>query len=286
MWNTVFKGTSITDTLINEVTGVSSDLINNVTGICFHAITPPDTVLNENIVIARFNTLLSAHIVDKATFTKNIGDLYIPKRGNYTDYMSEVSIYLPYVGIYQLDPTLVIGKTIKLKYVVDVITGACVAEIFVDGTLLYTFYGNEGCQIPFSLSNATDYVGSVMDLITSVASGAVAGGGKGAALSLLSGMNIEPPSVSNSSGSTSGSISQIMTQKPFVVVTRPKQVSYGNGLLATRGRMLNKTVKLSELSGLTIIENARFDTIDSEEPSMMDGEYETLLRDMAEGVIL
>lgn len=286
MWNEVFKGVDKLDALINEITGITGDLMSNVVGIVFHAITPPRSSIIKPIIIGRFDSLIISYKMENATFAKECGKLYVPKQNNYTDYLTDVSIYLPYIGICPISANIVMGKTLKLTYIVDVSSGACCAEIFVDNSLKYSFNGNEGCQVPFSMSNGEEYISSILNFTMAVAGGAVAGGAKGAGFALASGATIEVPDVSNSSGNTSGSVSQIMPQTPFVICVRTKKADVGDDFAKNIGQLYCATAKLGELSGLTICPNPRIDAINADEPPMMDGEYDMLMSALREGVIL
>lgn len=47
---------------------------------------------------------------------------------------SRLTIYLPFIGFQDLDDKLVVGHTLKVQYVVDVLSGRCLAQLFVDST--------------------------------------------------------------------------------------------------------------------------------------------------------
>ena len=45
---------------------------------------------------------------------------------------SRLTIYLPFIGFQDLDDKLVVGHTLKVQYVVDVLSGRCLAQLYVD----------------------------------------------------------------------------------------------------------------------------------------------------------
>ena len=47
---------------------------------------------------------------------------------------SRLTIYLPFIGFQELDDKLVVGHTLKVQYVVDVLSGRCLAQLYVDST--------------------------------------------------------------------------------------------------------------------------------------------------------
>lgn len=64
------------------------------------------------------------------------GELQLPYTYNsYMDFepYTSVSIYVPYCGTQELQPSLVIGRKLKLTYCVDMLTGACTAIVMGQG---------------------------------------------------------------------------------------------------------------------------------------------------------
>lgn len=75
-----------------------------------------------------------------------------PLRGNWVDYepYTKIKIHLPWIGEYSIDASDVWYHTVSVAYVVDILTGDCVAFVASDNMLRYTFNGNCGTDIPFS----------------------------------------------------------------------------------------------------------------------------------------
>lgn len=283
MWFDIFKGDDF-EVLVNMVTGITSNISNNVIGIIFHAITPPLPKTVDQIILGRFNSGINSLKCENTVFSKEIGAINVPRyTGTYVDYMCDITIYLPYCGHFPLDPSLVVGKKISAKYIVDISTGSCSCELRAGKSLIYTFDGLEGCNVPFSMSNGEEYVRSVADLAGKLP---MVSNPVGASLALATGMSMEQPSIQTSSINTSASISQVHPQKAFIIIKKVKQSNVGASFNKGKGRVLCRTEKLSELEGFTIVNNPRIDTIHKDEPAMMDGEYEMLVNCMREGVIL
>ena len=76
--------------------------------------------------------------------------------GNVFDYApyTEVKLFLPFIGVVPLDTSYVMRGSISVTYHVDVITGACLAEVSVRrdsaGGIIYTFGGSCIVQYPVS----------------------------------------------------------------------------------------------------------------------------------------
>ena len=60
---------------------------------------------------------------------------------------SRLTIYLPFIGFQKLDDKLVVGHTLKVQYVVDVLSGRCLAQLYVDSTELKSCIAEYGGTI-------------------------------------------------------------------------------------------------------------------------------------------
>ena len=60
---------------------------------------------------------------------------------------SRLTIYLPFIGFQELDDKLVVGHTLKVQYVVDVLSGRCLAQLYVDSTELKSCIAEYGGTI-------------------------------------------------------------------------------------------------------------------------------------------
>ena len=77
---------------------------------------------------------------------------------------SRLTIYLPFIGFQELDDKLVVGHTLKVQYVVDVLSGRCLAQLFVDSTDLQSCFAEYGGTIAadeiFGTDNGYNYYGA------------------------------------------------------------------------------------------------------------------------------
>ena len=202
---------------------------------------------------------------------------------NIWDYVAtHIEIYLPFVGIVPLHVSDVMNSTIKVRYRVDVYTGACLAQIIVYkgssfGTL-YTYAGN--CAVPLPLTSGS-FTG-VFSTLLSAAGTAVFGGGLAMAAgeavgSLLKGhvqQNIQR------SGSIGSNVGAMGIRTPYVIITR--KVPLDAHLYQTQyGFPANKTVILGSLSGYTRVKDIHLAGIPCTDDELE--QIESLLKD---GVII
>ena len=102
----------------------------------------------------------------------------LPIWANYAPF-TKMSIYLPYIGYKELDVNRFMGRSIQVKYIVDVLTGMCKAVILNDLGKVISFDGNCGVDIPLTASNKAQhdfsYLQSIVGGVASVASKDVIG---------------------------------------------------------------------------------------------------------------
>lgn len=84
---------------------------------------------------------------------------------------TKLSIYLPYVGRYQLDLKKYYDKTINIRYYLDVRTGACCACLIANGVLLDWFDGLIGTEMPITLTDYSSYAQNQINIIMRNAAG-------------------------------------------------------------------------------------------------------------------
>lgn len=87
----------------------------------------------------------------------DMGTVTIKERwGAYLDYdpYTELAVYVPFVGIKNIKADDVMGKTIRLMYDIDILSGACIAYIRPEGeSPLYEWSGQCAMQIPITGAN-------------------------------------------------------------------------------------------------------------------------------------
>lgn len=171
--------------------------------------------------------------------------------GTFLDYQTNVSIYLPYIGIKSLNVNDVMDSNIHLVYNVDNQTGECVAFIKCNkfnqnlNSVMYSFSGNMGTQLPInSRDTSTQYLA-----LLNATSQMVAGNYVSATNIAVTGLS---PTIEKAGrlDSNSGNISVL---RPYLIVERPmwqKPSNYGE----YQGETAYIYDKLSNLSGYVEIE--------------------------------
>lgn len=174
--------------------------------------------------------------------------------GNVFDYspFTDVQLYLPFVGIVPLNVGDIMRSTISVNYGVDVITGACLAQVEVsrDGnsSVLYQYSGNCAVQYPISSGSYMGIVSSIISVAGGVAA-TVASGGAAAPLALgaAGGLLSAHTSVQHSGG-FSGNAGAMGGKIPYLIITRP-QTKVAINAETMQGYPTNNYVTVGECSG-------------------------------------
>ena len=193
--------------------------------------------------------------------------------GAYLDYSpyTKCEIYLPYIGVHELSVDDVMGKTVKVVYYIDILSGACTAEIYSNSTCLYSFVGQCSASIPITGNDWTNVINGVMQIGASIGSmvasggltapisaGGVASGLKSVA-SASSTVTSSKPSVERS-GSMSGAGGMLGQQTPYLIITWPREC-----IPADQNKYIGYpsyvTVNLGEIVGFNIVDSIHLENI-------------------------
>lgn len=246
------------------------------------------------VTVGNISTGISLTKASSQFVELDCGSLQFPEKWKaYLDYSpyTKVSIYLPYIGSQEIDVDLIEATTIGVKYHIDVLSGACVAFITVNNSVLMQFSGQCAVSIPVTSADFTQTIIALGQLVAS-GIGVVATGGLSAPVSgasvagLATAMANTAQNVISSkptfakTGNMSGSNGLMGFQKPYLLIERPRKCSpaYQNNYT---GYPSYTTRKLSELSGFTQIQDIHLDGV-----PCSDTERNEILRLLREGVIL
>lgn len=252
-------------------------------------------------------TGVTANYTDTQYVEKDFGTIALEEFwGSYLDYSpyTKVNLFLPYIGMRTLNTDEVMGHTIGVSYNIDILSGALVAQVTVDGSVRYEFSGNCAMQIPV---NGNDYRGAISSAITAAvtigagiasagtAAPAAAGSATVAETAAATGVtaanvgtavSATANAVMNSkptierTGSLGASAGYLGVQKPYIMVEYPRQ-SLPEKYMKFNGYPCNMSFKLSTLSGYTQCETVRFAS-----GRATDEEAAEIIQRLQSGVIL
>lgn len=208
-----------------------------------------------SIVVGYLDSGVSANLVGAQYTTINCGSVSVREQfGNVFDYTdTQVRLYLPFIGIVDLDTSDVMRGTVSVVYHVDVITGACLAEVRVtrdgSGGTLYQFAGDASVRYPISSGSYMGIVSGIASAVGGIASAIMTGGATlpMAAGAVAGGLSGAKTNVQHS-GSFSGNAGAMGAKKPYLIIERPQTLiadGYGN----YQGKGANVVRTVSQCSG-------------------------------------
>lgn len=238
---------------------------------------------DENIVVGAVEMEYSsgARILPSYNQILDLGEFKVDEYfGGFLDYqLTTIDIYLPYVGWQQMPANALMGRTLKIKYIVDIISGDCSCLLTTtDGKVERfenIFSGHMGIDIPILTSNHNENTkqaaSSVLSAITAVG-GAVATYATGG-IGGLAAAGISAAAITNSAtdiatmqnhanmGTPISSSSALwMPQDIIFRITRPRK-SEATEFKNRHGYRANFSTPLSEVSGYCQVDSPRLDII-------------------------
>ena len=225
--------------------------------------------------------------IDKHFFQLDLGTVAIKEfYGSYLDYYPHtvVYIFLPYIGIISLDTNEVMGKTLRLVYNYDVVTGSVIAYISTNGlnSKLYEYNGNCIYNLPVTGRDFSTIISGALGLASS-AVGAVVTHGASIPFSVgtvgESLIDTQLPNYKHS-GDVGGSPAIMDDRQPCVIIIRPRKINSKHQPKYTGyGSLITK--KLSNVSGFTMVNDIRLNGISG----ATDIEIEEIRTMLKEGVV-
>lgn len=232
---------------------------------------------------------VSGYPIEHQYIAYNVGSFTFNEQfGNFLDYSpyTDIKIYLPYCGLQSLDAQTVVGKTINVKCVIDILSGNLVYYLFTKTsggqTCLYSWNGNCSIEIPISADDYGRKVSATINAGTTALAtlmnpglGAVAGiGSAGINYAQNSSQHMIMGNVSANNGF--GGI-----QYPYLVISRPNPKIPSN-FGHTTGYLSMKNMTLGNCKGFTKVQDVHLHGINGATQEELN-EISSLLK---QGVIL
>lgn len=147
----------------------------------------------KNFALAYIDTGVSMNTVANQFVDVDCGTFELKEYyGSALDYSpnTKVSCFLPFIGVVTLNTDEVMNTTLTIRYRVDIVSGSCVAKIFVNESCLYQFSGHCSIPIPISAADFSSYLSAAIG-VAKLAIGAAAGGGAGVGAAIASEADVQ-----------------------------------------------------------------------------------------------
>lgn len=219
-------GTDVTQVLSEIVQALKrsiSNPLNSMLGLSIVASQGLSKGGDSSVHVGFWDTGVSMTKLTKQYFTVDCGSIHFdPVCGDtFLDYApySKFTIFLPYVGMRQLDANDVVNHTISVKYRGDAVSGALSCFILKDGTIIQEYSGNCALNLPLTADSWAQTIAAAVQIATSTAAGVSSGGTAGGMISGAAAVATNPSALSPQvmhSGSLAGSAGHMGSQKPFI----------------------------------------------------------------------
>lgn len=248
----------------------------------------PATGGAQNIKVGYLDSGVPSKIVTEQYTTVDCGTVNCYEYfGNVLDYnpYTNIRLYLPFIGIIELSNSDVMRSNINVVYHVDVLSGACLAEVKITrdggGGTLYQYAGNAATTLPISSGSYMGVVSSVSSVATRALAGFASGGALGAIASGATGvLNAHGTNVVHSGG-FSGNAGAMGCKKPYLIIERP-QTETANNTATLIGYGSNLYTELSACKGFTTVKAVHVDTV----TSATENEKNLIEHALKQGVII
>lgn len=233
----------------------------------------PTDVGRKNIRSGFLDSGVSSETISRYTEI-DCGSIGVPEYfGNYFDYSpySKCHVFLPFIGIVELNVDDVVGHGVNITYRIDEYNGSCIAMItcakstVVNGesvdysAIVYQFSGNCAVELPLAGGSQAAIKAGLLEAaawgLGSVIGGVIGGSslgaiGQGLAYGAASAVHsvVSSKSSVQHSGSFGSSYGAMGGKVPYIIVTRPKQIQVPN-YNALYGYQAHKSVRIGDCTG-------------------------------------
>ena len=161
----MWTDTTFLQTVINHLKQILENPIEAIISLSMVPVQPPALSNKVPVNVMFINTGVEMRPVTNQFVSVDCGTAFLEEcYGGALDYnpYTRVQVYLPYIGIVQLDTDEVMNKTIHIVYHIDVVTGVCCAEIKADRKLLYQFSGHCSISQPITSADFSSYLNAAL----------------------------------------------------------------------------------------------------------------------------
>lgn len=277
LWNSNF---------VEQLKKLFSDPMQAIIGI-HKVFATPSTGGSQSIKCGYLDSGVSSKVVTNQYTSIDCGTVNLREYfGNVFDYepYTKVSIFLPFIGIVPLDVEYILRSSISVDYKVDVITGACLANITVnrDGfsSVIFTYSGSAIVSYPISSGSYVGVISGAMSILAGVA-GTIASGGSAlpATMGALSGLGRMKTNVQHS-GQFSGSAGAMGIKIPYLIISRP-QTRMANEISKFSGYPSNNHTIIGNCDGFTQVESVHLEI-----PNAYSSELDEIEQLLKTGIII
>ena len=246
------------------------------------------TGATQNIKVGLIDTGVSVTKAASQFVSVDCGSVTIQKNcgGSALDFspFTKFSLYLPFIGTRTISCDDIMGRTVQVKYNIDLLSGACTAMVKITGgpednvldAVMYQYSGACAISIPLTGETFTNMITSTIQLAASIGATVATGGaasGITAASAANSLMSMKP--IIERAGGVSGAAGQLGVMVPYLIAEVPRQSVPANCNTFT-GYPSNIKATLGDVTGYTEVEKIFLQGIEATQAEL--DELETILK--------
>lgn len=220
----------------------------------------------QTIKVGLIDTGVSVTKAASQFVTVDCGSVTIQKNcgGSALDFspFTKFSLYLPFIGTRTISCDDIMGRTVHVKYNVDLLSGGCTAMVKITGgpddnplnAILYQYSGACAISIPLTGETFTNMITSTIQLAASIGATVATGGaasGVTAASAANSLMSMKP--IIERAGGVSGAAGQLGIMRPYLIAEVPRQ-SVPENCNTFTGYPSNMKAVIGDLAGYTEVD--------------------------------
>ena len=274
------------DDFVDQIKKLFNDPMQAIIGL--HKVyATPATGGSQTIKVGYLDSGVSSKVVSNQYTTIDCGTVRLSEQfHNVFDYSpyTEINLYLPFIGIVNINVADVMRSSIHIVYHVDVLSGACLAEVKVTrdsaGGTLYQYAGNASVTLPISSGSYMGIVSAVAGVAGGIA-GTIASGGSALPLIASSaGAMFNAHTRVEHSGGFSGNAGAMGGKIPYLIISRP-QTEMADGFENYIGYPSNFTATIGSCNGFIKVIECHVENTNATNSELT--EIESLLK---EGVLI
>lgn len=275
--------TDLTNTLLK----LYSDPMDAILSMYVLPVASTHLQASTDVILGNVNLNVKSSLVEayQETYIAGVIDVthYNHDVRDYAPY-SEYYLYLPYIGIVQLNAEDVVGSKLTIYYDVDLCTGSILARIWVErgqlNACLYQYTGSCIYILPITKLNQQNAITVASNAALNAISGSLTGGVmRAGAQAIEAGISGLQSHVSQG-GSIGGNASITASPYPYIII-KHKTPQTPSGSNKYYGKPTLKTITLGKHKGFVRVKDINLSNIDLTKPEI--DELETMLK---EGVII
>ena len=170
MWTGLFD--------VDTLRKLFADPMDCILGLSLVPVAVPNGGTRE-VSVGNISTGISMTIAARQFVEVDCGSINVNEYwGAYLDYepYTKAEIYLPYIGTHPIAIDDIMGKTVKVVYHVDIMSGSCTAYVKCGGSVLYSFIGQCSLSIPVTGNDWTNVINGALNIATSIGTMVATGG--------------------------------------------------------------------------------------------------------------